>query len=99
MTEKDHEDSEGEIRLGFRTLAAVFLGAVFMLTAFQALQLSELSKEVAGQRTVIAQLSGTGAAQAGQALQTGTSGQQANSPARGVAPQGAQGVPDMVGGC
>ena len=111
MAEKKQENHEmhgkkEEITLSFNALAALFLGAMFLLAAFQALQLSELKQEVATQKNAVTQIQ-TGASLS--AVQGSGTGGSAQAPGNGTAsgsgsaqsgvPESLQNVPDMVGGC
>ncbi|MFH1391008.1 MAG: hypothetical protein ABIH20_01720 [Candidatus Diapherotrites archaeon] len=88
MTEKDEK-----VTMDKNTLIALFIGAMFLLAAFQTIQLSELKQEINIQSTEITQLQGTAnLAAASAAIQTTSSG------SSGI-PQSLQNVPDMVGGC
>ncbi len=111
MAEKKQEKNEThgkkeEITLSFNALAALFLGAMFLLAAFQALQLSELKQEVASQKSAITQIQtgaslsaaqGSGTGGSAQALGNGTAS--GSGSAQSGVPESLQNVPDMVGGC
>jgi hypothetical protein len=75
--------------LSYSTFAAVFLVALFLLSAFQTLQLSEVSVELAGQKTALAGLK-ENIVSAAPALPPASSA---------TIPDSLQNLPDMVGGC
>lgn len=84
MTEKDEK-----ITMSKNTIIALFMGAIFILAAFQTVQLSELKQEINIQNNEITQLQGT-TNLAAVSVQT----QQSQS-----VPSSLQNLPDMVGGC
>ena len=92
MSEKKDEKEE-KISLSTNTLYALFLGAMFVLAAFQTVQLSELKQEVALQGNTIVQLGGSASLSPApqQTSQAGTG--------QASIPESLQNVPDMVGGC
>ncbi|MCR4368608.1 MAG: hypothetical protein NUV67_01750 [archaeon] len=85
MTEK-----EENVTMSKNTIVALILGAMFLLAAFQTIQLSELKQEVNTQKTTIEGMMGNAA------LSAAPTGQASGSAAL---PQSLQNVPDMVGGC
>jgi hypothetical protein len=75
--------------MSYTTIAAIFLAAVFLLSAFQTLQLSSMKMEVLEQQNTLAAMGADGAAFA-----------PANdNSANANIPSSLQNVPDMVGGC
>ncbi|MCR4335144.1 MAG: hypothetical protein NUV57_01255 [archaeon] len=89
MSEKKDE----KVSMDKNTLIALFLGAMFLLAAFQTVQLSELKQNIYTQKNEISQLKGT-ANLAAAPVKTQT----ASNDSSGI-PQSLQNVPDMVGGC
>lgn len=88
MAEKKNEN---KIEMDRYTMAALFLGLLFILAAFQTMQLSELRQEVREQGNIVGNFSGSMMAYTGSpALQTGGGN---------AIPESLQNVPDMVGGC
>ena len=84
------EENSENFTVSTRTLLSLLLGAMFVLAAFQTLQLSELKQDVLEQKTTISQL---------KAQQGGTPAIQAQPASSASIPQSLQSVPDMVGGC
>ena len=83
MSEK--ELNKKELKVGFNTIAMLFLGAMFLLAAFQTVQLSELKQEI---ETPVDLTQFWGTANLAPAQQQTQS-----------VPQSLQDIPDMVGGC
>lgn len=84
MSEK--ELNKKEFKFGFSTVAMLFLGAMFLLAAFQTVQLSELKQEIQTQKIDLSELQTINLASVQQTQQQSV-------------PESLQNIPDMVGGC
>lgn len=92
MTEEKTEKKS--IRFDYNTFAVVFLAAMFLLAAFQTMQLTDLKAQVDAQGLDLASAGSVGA---GSANLASSAIQQQTT--QNTIPDSLKNVPNMVGGC
>ena len=93
--DKSKSEETVKIRFNPNNLVAVLLAIVFVVSAFQTMQLSSISSKLAGQEAAIAGLKGAG----NVSLPAGTANVQAAAQGQPAIPSSLQNLPNMVGGC